>query len=125
MINCKECENKYWKQMYITAVKRFDDVIMKLTIAVIIAFTISVACLITTICALIRTQNFVSRFEYVEETSVEIEQDSGGANTAIIGSGVNFYGTKDNNQKEKLLEKGYRESNRWNKCHCPESKKSF
>lgn len=97
MINCKECENKYWKQMYTTAVKRFDDVIMKLTIAVIIAFTISVACLITTICALIRTQNFVSRFEYVEETSVEIEQDSGGTNTAIIGSGVNFYGTKDNN----------------------------
>lgn len=96
MINCKECENKYWKQMYTTAVKRFDDITMKLTIAVIIAFTISVACLIITVCALIRTQNFVSRFEYVEETSVEIEQDSGGANTAIIGNGVSFYGTKNN-----------------------------
>lgn len=97
MINCKECENKYWKQMYTTAVKRFDDVTMKLTIAVIIAFTISVACLIITVCALIRTQNFVSKFEYVEETSVEIEQDSDGANTAIIGNGVSFYGTKNNN----------------------------
>ena len=42
---------------------------------------------------------FISQFEYVEETEVEISQDSYGENTAIIGDGneVISYGAKNNN----------------------------
>ena len=98
-MDCKSCGSYKWKEMYIEAQQRFDKVVIKLTIGTIIAFTIMILCLLATICALIRTQNFINSFEYVEETEVEISQDSDGMNTAIIGdrNEVDVYGAGDYN----------------------------
>lgn len=96
-MDCKSCGSYKWKEMYIEAQQRFDKVVIKLTIGTIIAFTIMILCLLATICALIRTQNFINSFEYVEETEVEVSQDSNGINTAVVGYGneVGVYGTED------------------------------
>ena len=97
-MDCKSCGSYKWKEMYIEAQQRFDKVVTKLTIGTIIAFTIMILCLLATICALVRTQNFINSFEYVEETEVEISQDSDGTNTAVVGYGneVGIYGAKNN-----------------------------
>lgn len=98
-MDCKSCGSYKWKEMYIESQQRFDKVVVKLTIGTIIAFTIMIMCLLATICVLIRTQNFINSFEYVEETEVEISQDSDGFNTAVIGNGngVDIYGTENYN----------------------------
>lgn len=98
-MDCKSCGSYKWKEMYIESQQRFDKVVVKLTIGTIIAFTIMIMCLLATICVLIRTQNFINSFEYVEETEVEISQDSDGMNTAIIGdrNEVDVYGAGDYN----------------------------
>lgn len=98
-MDCKSCGSYKWKEMYIEAQQRFDKVVIRLTIGTIIAFTIVILCLLTTVCALIKTQQFINGFEYVEETEVEISQDSDGFNTAIIGSGngVDINGTENYN----------------------------
>ena len=81
------------------AQKRFDKQIAKLVIVSTVSFAIAVMCLIVTIIVICKFQMFISQFEYVEETEVEISQDSYGENTAIIGDGneVISYGAKNNN----------------------------
>lgn len=98
MPDCKNCYNNNWKNQYLMAQERFDKVVTRLVIGTIIAFTISVFCLIATICVIVKFENFISDFEYVEETEVKIDQDAEGVNTAIIGngSGVISYGAKNN-----------------------------
>lgn len=107
MTDCKICESKNWKQMYITAQQRFDNTITKLTIGFVILFTITFICLITTTFLVIKTQKFISEFEYVEETELHIEQDCRGENTVILsdGSEVSVDGTGSNRNQEEILEK--------------------
>ena len=98
MQDCKNCENTKWKNHYMVAQQRFDKVVTILSAGTVIAWAITVLCLIATICALIKLQNFIDSFEYVEETTFSIEQDEG-INTAIIGgenNEVNNYGTDNN-----------------------------
>lgn len=97
MSDCKACENKKWKDNYILAQQRFDKYMTKVTIGLVIAFTVLVICLLITACLLIKTQRFINEFEYVEETEVEISQDSDGMNTAVVGYGneVGVYGTEN------------------------------
>ena len=100
MPDCKQCNSNNWKNHYMMAQKRFDKVLTRLTIGTIIAFFIVVGCLVATICALLKFQAFINQFEYVEETTYEIEQDRDGINTAVIGEGneVSVYGT-DNHRE--------------------------
>jgi hypothetical protein len=111
MTDCKNCENKNWKQMYITAQQRFDATITKLTVGFVILLTITFICLVTTTFLVIKTQRFIDGFEYVEETETEyhIEQDNRGHNTVVLqdGSEVNINGSGSNNreEEEKILEK--------------------
>ena len=85
MQDCKSCNNQNWKNHYEFAQKRFDKHIAILSICTLIAFAVTVSCLIATIYTIIRVQRFISSFEYVEETTYTIEQDEG-TNTAVIGS---------------------------------------
>lgn len=116
MTDCKICESKNWKQMYITAQQRFDNTITKLTIGFVILFAITFICLITTTFLVIKTQKFISEFEYVEETELHIEQDCRGENTVILsdGSEVNTNGTGSNRNQEEILEKEEKEGNKNN-----------
>lgn len=97
-MDCKECENQYWKQMYITAAQRFDTVLAKITALFVAVVIIMMICVFATILICIRTHNFIENFEYVEETEVEITQDDG-INAAVVGSEneVNINGTENNN----------------------------
>lgn len=99
MPDCKSCNNTNWKNNYLMAQQRFDKVISRLVVGTIIAFVIAIGCLVATIVVIFKFQAFISEFEYVEETEVEISQDSCGENTAIIGDGneVISYGAKNNN----------------------------
>lgn len=85
--DCKECENQYWKLMYIVSVKRFDKVLARMIFIFILFSVITAVCCFITALACIRTHHFIAEYECVEETQVEIEQDSEGVNTAIIGDG--------------------------------------
>lgn len=84
MPDCKNCNTNHWKNQYLMAQERFDRVLIRLTVGTIIAFTISVLCLFATIYTILKVQAFIENFEYVEETQVEIEQDSEGENFALI-----------------------------------------
>lgn len=84
-MNCRDCESMYWKQMYLTAEKRFDKVQAKLILISIIMCVLMCICVFITALACIRTQRFIAEFEYVEETQIDIEQDSEGENLAVIG----------------------------------------
>lgn len=97
MPDCKSCNNQNWKNHYLMAQERFDKVVTRLVIGTIIAFTIAVACLIATICVIVKFQAFINQFEYVEETVYEVEQDDRGINTAVIG---------DTNDVEVVLNNG-------------------
>lgn len=108
MPDCKNCNNTNWKNNYLMAQQRFDKVMSRLVIGTIIAFVIAIGCLVATICAIIKFQAFISQFEYVEETSYEIEQDDG-VNTAVFGDSndveVKFNGTNNNTEDQEVLEK--------------------
>lgn len=107
MTDCRSCENKNWKQMYITAQQRFDNTVTKLTVGFIILLTITFVCLITTAFLVLKTQKFIDGFEYVEETEYHIEQDSNGHNTVVLPNGneVNTNGSGNGQEKEEVLEK--------------------
>ena len=111
--DCKECENQKWKEHYLTAQKRFDKVLVGLTIGFVIMFTVMILCLFVTACMVIRTQKFINEFEYVEETEIQIEQDCNGHNVVMLPDGdeVKTDGTKVHGEEEKILEK---ESNKNN-----------
>lgn len=83
MPECNKC-NTEWQNRYIIAAKRFDAALNKAIIVSLISAIIALICIIITIFYGIRTQNFISTFEYVEETEVEIEQNEG-INTAVLG----------------------------------------
>ena len=105
MPDCKNCTNNNWKNQYLMAQQRFDKVVSRLVIGTIVAFTITVICLIATICVILKFQAFVSSFEYVEETTYEIEQDRDGINTAIIGNEneVVWNGTINHQESQEVL----------------------
>ena len=107
MTDCKSCENKKWKDMYITSQQRFDRVVVRLTVGSIIAFTIAILCLIATICTIIRVHKFINEFEYVEETEIQIEQDKQGSNTVVLQNGdeVVLNGTDLHREEEEILAK--------------------
>lgn len=105
MPECKSC-NQIWQQRYNEAVRRFDKSLNKAIFVMLVAIIISFACIIATISIAIRTQKFISQFEYVEETNVEIEQNEG-INTAIVGdeSEVTIYGAEDQDHDKEILAK--------------------
>ena len=97
MLDCKNCTNLEWKNHYMMAQERFDKQVARLSVITIFSFVVVVLCLIATIAVVVKFQAFISNFEYVEETMVEIEQEDG-LNTAVIGEGneVSVYGTENN-----------------------------
>lgn len=111
--DCKACENQKWKEHYLLAQKRFDKVLVGLTIGFVIMFTVMILCLFVTACMVIRTQKFINEFEYVEETEIQIEQDCNGHNVVMLPNGdeVKTDGIKVHGEEEKILEK---ESNKNN-----------
>lgn len=106
MPDCKSCNNTNWKNHYLMAQQRFDKVVSRLVIGTIIAFMIAVGCLIATICVIFKFQAFIAQFEYVEETTYEIEQDEG-INQAVIGNnndlGVVLDGTNNHREDQEVL----------------------
>lgn len=108
MTDCKQCENKNWKQMYITAQQRFDATVTKLTIGFVVLLTITFVCLIITAFLVIKTQKFIDSFEYVEETEIQIEQDCNGKNTVILPDKTEVKtdnGTDLHGEEKEVLEK--------------------
>ena len=105
--DCKACENQKWKEHYLTAQKRFDKVLVGLTIGFVIMFTVMMLCLFVTACMVIRTQRFINEFEYVEETEIQIEQDCNGHNVVMLPNGdeVKTDGTKVHGEEKEVLEK--------------------
>jgi ribosomal protein S8 len=102
MPDCKNCENINWKNHYLMAQERFDKVLTKLTIGTVVAFTIAIICLISTICVILKFERFIDEFEYVEETEIQIEQDWRGDNRVIldddmevVSNGAEVYGDKE------------------------------
>lgn len=108
MPDCKNCNNTNWKNNYLMAQQRFDKVTSRLVIGTIIAFVIAIGCLVATIVVIFKFQAFIAQFEYVEETTYEIEQDDG-VNTAIFGDSndveVKLDGTNNNAENQEILEK--------------------
>lgn len=85
MNRCDSCNNE-WKQRYIIAERRFDKAIAIAIAVTIISATMGLVAVILTALCVIRTQNFINQFEYVEETV--ISQDGEGKNIAVIGNGA-------------------------------------
>ena len=83
----------------------YTATINKLVLISLSSALISFVCIILVIYFGMKTQCFISEFEYVEETEYEIEQHDG-QNAAIIGneSEVNIiYGTDSESNKEEVL----------------------
>ncbi len=85
MNRCDSCNNE-WKQRYIIAERRFDKAIEIAIAVTIISATMGLVAVILTALCVIRTQNFINQFEYVEETI--ISQDGEGQNVAVLGEGA-------------------------------------
>lgn len=80
---CTECSAE-WRERYLMAEQRFDAALQKAVFVELVSAVVALLCIITTVLFGLRTLSFIASFEYVEETNVEIEQDSG-TNTAVIG----------------------------------------
>lgn len=95
---CRSCAiEAEWRERYLLAEKRFDKSLRQAVTVTLLAVMIMLICLIATIYYGMHVMNFINSFEYVEETTVEIEQAEGN-NAAIIGgerNEVSFYGTED------------------------------
>ena len=61
----------------------FDKALLKAHIAIIVLAVIAFISVLVAACCVIRTQRFIAKFEYVEETVVS--QDGNGTNVAVIG----------------------------------------
>ena len=85
MNRCDSCYNE-WKSRYIIAERRFDKAIAIAIAVTIISATMGLVAVILSALCVIRTQNFINQFEYVEETV--ISQDGEGENIAVIGNGA-------------------------------------
>jgi len=103
MPECNKC-NAEWQKRYILAAKRFDSAMNKAILVSLVSAVIALICIIITIFYGVRTQNFISTFEYVEETEIEIEQNEG-INTAVIGNEneVSIDGTENNCKDQEVL----------------------
>lgn len=86
---CTDCSRE-WRDRYIMAEQRFDAALQKAILVELISAVVALLCIIVTILFGVRTLNFISTFEYVEETSIQVEQDSG-INTAVIGDENEVY----------------------------------
>ena len=95
-IKCTECSAE-WRERYLMAEQRFDAALQKAVFVELVSAAVALMCIITTILFGIKTIDFINSFEYVEETKVEIEQDSSGINTAVIGgeNEVKVYGAEN------------------------------
>lgn len=97
---CYNCHiEAEWQSRYILAVQRFDKSLNKALAVTIIAVIVSLICIIITAFMAMKIINFINEFEYVEETTYQIEQDDRGFNTAIVGgesNEVNINGTENN-----------------------------
>lgn len=100
---CTECSAE-WRERYIMAEQRFDAALQKAIFVELVSAIVALLCIIATILFGLRTLSFIASFEYVEETNVEIEQDSG-VNTAVIGgeNEVKVYGTENQNINTPVL----------------------
>jgi prolipoprotein diacylglyceryltransferase len=87
MNRCDSCYNE-WKARYIIAERRFDKAIAIAIAVTIISATMGLVAVILSALCVIRTQNFINQFEYVEETIVS--QDGNGTNVAVIGDNTTF-----------------------------------
>ena len=87
MNRCDSCNNE-WKARYIIAERRFDKAIAIAIAVTIISATMGLVAVILSALCVIRTQNFINQFEYVEETV--ISQDGSGNNVAVIGDNTTF-----------------------------------
>ena len=107
MPDCKVCENQKWKDHYMMAQQRFDKVLVRLTVGFVLAFTVMMLCVFIVALMVIKTQKFISEFEYVEETEIQIEQDCNGRNIVMLPEEreVKSYGAEIYGEKEMLLEK--------------------
>ena len=85
MNRCDSCNNE-WKARYIIAERRFDKAITIAIAVTIISATMGLVAVILTALCVIRTQNFINQFEYVEETV--ISQYGDGQNVAVLGEGA-------------------------------------
>lgn len=105
MPDCTKCSN-IWKERYYTAEKNYITTVNRLIFISLLSAIIAFICVILTVFFGVKTQKFISQFEYVEETEIEIKQDKGN-NAAVIGNGseVNIYGTGNYSEKEEVLEK--------------------
>lgn len=105
--DCKVCENQKWKDHYMMAQQRFDKVLIRLTIAFVLIFTVMVICIFVLVCTVIRTQKFIDGFEYVEETEIQIEQDCSGQNVVMLPDGkeVKLMGQKYTEKKKRYWRK--------------------
>ena len=111
MPDCRNCENINWKNHYLMAQERFDKVLTKLIAITVVAFTATIICVISTICVILKFERFISEFEYVEETEIQIEQDWHGDNRVILEDGTEVVpnGTEIHREEEKVLaEEGYK-----------------
>ena len=81
MDRCEIC-SKEWRQRYEIAVSRFDRALAIAFTATIISVCVALACMIIAAMCIAKTHEFISEFEYVEETV--IEQDGSGKNIAVI-----------------------------------------
>ena len=109
MHDCQSCSTNQYKALYEESKASFEKNMAGLIHRQWILIGIVVFCLILTIGFGIKVTNFISDFEYVEETSTTtttIEQNGEGVNQATIGGVI--YGTDSQsnrgNQKE-ILEK--------------------
>lgn len=84
MDRCDIC-SKEWRQRYEIAVSRFDRALAIACTVTIISVCIAIACIIIAAMCVSKTHQFISEFEYVEETI--IEQDGNGKNVAVIQNG--------------------------------------
>ena len=100
-MDCRQCEDRNWRNHYIVAQERFDKVVARLTIGTIIAFTITVLCLLATIITIWRVQKFIDEFEYVEETEISIEQDCRGQNTVVLNDDMEVNNGAEVRRKEE------------------------
>ena len=95
---CNSCAiEAEWRERYLLAEKRFDKSLRQAVTVTLLAVMMMLICLIATIYFGMHVMNFINSLEYVEETTVEIQQDEGN-NAAIIGgesNEVKFYGTKN------------------------------
>ena len=94
-IKCTECSAE-WRERYIMAEQRFDAALQKAIFVEMISAIIALLCIFATILFGVKTMRFINSFEYVEETTYEIEQDSG-INTAVFGEDneVTVYGAEN------------------------------